>query len=84
MRLALVDYGQVKVLNDDERLRAARLIVGLDRARAEKPEERAAVAALFRCLGGSTARNDPDVGFESAFLLLFYTRAHTHPRIYGS
>jgi len=71
-RLALVDYGQVKVLSHAERLQVARLMVGLARADERNAAHRAAVAALLRDMGGATQRNDPDVQYELA--RLFFDR----------
>jgi aarF domain-containing kinase len=71
-RLALVDYGQVKVLSAAERLQVARLMVGLARADEHNAAHRRAVAALLRDMGTRTARNDPDVMFEMA--RLFFDR----------
>ena len=71
-RLALVDYGQVKVLTREERLKVARLMVGLASADEKNPAHRAAVAALLRDMGFSTARNDPDVIYANA--VLFFDR----------
>ena len=71
-RLALVDYGQVKVLGEAERLKVARLMVALARADPGRREHRGAVAALMRDMGFATERNDADVIFENA--VLFFDR----------
>jgi len=71
-RLALIDYGQVKVLTRAERLQMARLMVALARADGNSAADRAAVAALLRDMGGATKRNDPDVLYELA--RLFFDR----------
>ena len=71
-RLALVDYGQVKTLTREERLKVARLMVALSRADARDAAQRAGVAAVLRDMGFATARNDPDVVFENA--RLFFDR----------
>ena len=68
-RLALVDYGQVKVLTGEHRLRLARLFVALARAGEAEPAPPAARANVARCLremGTTTVRNDPDVLFQLA------------------
>ena len=63
-RLALVDYGQVKVLTHAQRLQAARLMVALARADAGNPAHRRAVCALASEMGAASARGDADIGFE--------------------
>jgi aarF domain-containing kinase len=70
-RLALVDYGQVKVLTPENRLRLARLYVALARAGEAAgggggAAARARVARCLREMGTTTARNDPDVLFQLA------------------
>jgi aarF domain-containing kinase len=79
-RLALVDYGQVKRLTGEQRLRLARLFVALARAGEGAGADEgadggapppAAVARVARCaveLGYTTARNDPGVLFQLARL----------------
>jgi len=66
--LALVDYGCVKALAPDDRLRLARLVVALARADAGSRADRAAVARAARETGLRTARNDPDTQFKIAAL----------------
>ena len=70
--LALIDYGQVKELTLEERLKVARLMVALARADEADAAQRAGVARLLRDTGFATARNDPDVIFENA--RLFFDR----------
>jgi hypothetical protein len=62
--LALVDFGQLKVLTDPQRLAAARLVVALGRADPASPADRAAVAALSTAVGLHTAHDNPDVLFD--------------------
>ena len=71
-RLALVDYGQVKVLTPDMRLRLARALVALaccDSGGANA-SQRAHVARCLQETGLRTKRGDPEVLFKLASLYL--------------
>ena len=65
-RLALVDYGQVKILTPDMRLRLARLLVALAAADPASPADRARVASCMTAMGFATAKGDPDVSYAVA------------------
>ena len=65
-RLALVDYGQVKLISPEDRLRLARLVVALADADAAAPAHVATVARLIHDMGLTTRRNDPDTLFRLA------------------
>lgn len=72
-RLALVDYGQVKILRDDQRLALARLIVALARApHPPQPHHEKEVARHMRALGWKSAKSDDAVTFANA--RLFFDR----------
>ena len=66
--LALVDYGQVKLLPAADRLRLARLLVALASADEAQPRHVRTVARLVGDMGLVTARNDPDTLFRLARL----------------
>jgi len=69
-RLALVDYGQVKQLTREQRLRLARLIVALARSDAVVPAERDRrhVARCLKEMGFASVRDDPEHLFALAQL----------------
>jgi aarF domain-containing kinase len=69
-RLALVDYGQVKQLSRDQRLRLSRLIVALARSDAVVPalRDRLHVARCLREMGFASVRDDPEHLFAVAQL----------------
>ena len=72
-RLALVDYGQVKMLAPDQRLALARLIVALAAApHPPTPADEVAIAPLMASLGYRSRKSDASVTFAAA--RLFYDR----------
>ena len=71
-RLALVDYGQVKELSTEARLKFARLICALARAQPGNAAHRRAVAAEMLACGMRTRHCNPDVMYEYA--LLYFDR----------
>ena len=71
-RLALVDYGQVKELSREARLKFARLIVALARAEPGNAAHRRAVAREMLACGMRTRHCNPDVMYEYA--LLYFDR----------
>ena len=71
-RLALVDYGQVKVLTAHERLQVARLMAAHARADPTCRAHRARVCSLMQDMGFSGERGDVDVGYELS--RLFFDR----------
>lgn len=66
-KLALVDFGQAKELNAEQRLKLARLLCGL--ARCDKgpsgptPQQKASLARMLREMGMSTKRDNADVAY---------------------
>lgn len=72
-RLALVDYGQVKILPKEQRLHLARLLVALARADTDAtPAQQHRIAELSRAMGWATARNDDAVAYLNS--RLFFDR----------
>lgn len=63
-KLALVDFGQLKVWDDAQRTLMARAIVALARADPANPEHRAVVADIGKEMGLLTERSDMDVLFD--------------------
>jgi aarF domain-containing kinase len=63
-RIALVDYGQVKVLCREDRLKVARLMAAHARADPSSRAHRTRICALMRDMGFSGERGDVDVGYE--------------------
>ena len=72
VRLALIDYGQVKMLSRAQRLQLARVIVALDRSRDGSPQNKRRVAELVGEMGLVTKKNDPEVLYSLA--QLFFDR----------
>ena len=74
-RLALVDYGQVKVLSREARHKFARLILALERAGeggGKDPALRAAVAREMSACGMRTLHSNPDIMYQ--YGLLYFDR----------
>jgi aarF domain-containing kinase len=71
-RIALVDYGQVKVLTAAQRLQVARLMAAHARAQPQNPAHRARICQLMRSMGFSGERGDVDVGY--ALSQLFFDK----------
>lgn len=72
-RLALVDYGQVKILSKEQRLHLARLLVALARADADAtPAQQKRIGELSRAMGWASARNDDEVAYLNS--RLFFDR----------
>ena len=67
-RIALVDYGQVKLLSAHQRLQVARLIAALARADARSAAHRLRVCQILKDMGFEGQRGDVDVGFAMAKL----------------
>lgn len=67
-KIALVDYGQVKVLTKEQRLQLARLLVALARMDDSNPskEDRLHIAKCIGAMGFETRRKDPEVAFKAA------------------
>lgn len=67
-KLALVDFGQLKVWTEAQRLAMARATVALARADPANPSHRSVVASLSKDMGMLTERGDVDVLFDLSVL----------------
>lgn len=63
-QLALVDYGQVKILSQEDRLAAARVLVAYARCDPSNPSHVTKIASLAKAMGLVTEKDDPDTVFK--------------------